>query len=153
MDREDILTYLFIFQSGQGKILHSVHTPPLSLEVQESSFLCSFFSNVVFPNNFMSPTMRQRQQDCHQSQYHSSLERVCVDTILISLPLQFPDAMCLMLVVSLLMRLHYPVDSGFQGVTQRSSFCFLDDCIYNFIQSMQENVKNNLFSGCVKFII
>lgn len=55
MDREDILIYLFIFQSGQGKILHSVHTPPLSLKVQESSFLCSFFSNVLFPNNFMSP--------------------------------------------------------------------------------------------------
>ena len=51
--------------------------------------------------------MRQRQTD----QY-------CVDTILISLPLQFPDAVCLMLVVSLLVRLHYPVDTGFQGVTQ-----------------------------------
>ena len=76
-----------------------------------------------------------------------------MDTILISLPLQFPDAMGLMLVVSLLMRLHYPVDSGFQGVTQMSLLCFLDDDIYNFIQSKQENVNNNLYSGYVKFII
>ena len=74
-------------------------------------------------------------------------------TILISSPLQFPDAMGLMLVVSLLMRLHYPVDSGFQGVTQMPLLCFLDDGIYNFIQSKQENVNNNLYSGNVKFII
>lgn len=42
--------------------------------------------------------------------------------------------MYLMLVVSLLMKLHDPVDSGFQGFTQKFLFCFLDDDICTFIQ-------------------
>lgn len=91
MDWKDVFTYLFIVQSVQVKILHSVHTPSLSAEVQEPSF-CVLYSQVCCFQLISYLPLWDKGSKAVISHNVGSWERVCIDTISISLPLQFSDA-------------------------------------------------------------